>query len=438
MGRALLVALLALSLLVSDPPSAVAEPVPAVEPQATAAGTFVPLPTPVRLLDTRSGIGTPAGRLGNQAAIRVPVSSIGIPSTAAAVVVNVTAVKPTAPGFVTVYPWTGGTPPVVSNLNFVAGDVVPNLAAVKLGSAASIGFLTCLQGTTDLVADVAGYYIGGTATVNGAFVAITPQRLLDTRATVRLDPYSAIPLRVAGAGGVPSTGVGSVFVNATVTDPTAAGFLTLYPFGATSPPTSNVNFRAGQTVPNLASVKLGSGHLMVANSSPKPIHVIIDVFGYVLANDQATQVGSFVPLTPTRTYDSRQTDQGIYTPSEPPVGFVFPKGVQAAVLNVTVTNPTAPGYLVVYPAAPSPLDPSHTICQSPPPASNLNYDAGEAVANLVTTATGGPGNVACVRPESGGNTHFILDLAGVYVNPATFAAGVDLSSTGIMTVIGRR
>ncbi|MDO5286149.1 MAG: hypothetical protein Q4G45_04930 [Actinomycetia bacterium] len=443
MGRTLLVALLSLTLLLTSLPRAVAAPVPEAEPQATAPGTFVPLAAPVRVLDTRSGVGAPARRLGNQGTVRVGVSTIGVPASAAAVVVNVTAVQPTAPGFVTVYPWAGSVPPLVSNLNFVPGDVVPNLVVVKLGTSASVGLTASLQGTTDLVADVAGYYVGGTASDSGAFVPVSPQRLLDTRATVKLEANTELTLDVAGQAGVPRTGAQSVFVNVTATEPEAAGFLTLYPYGASRPTTSNVNFRAGQTVPNLASVKLGAGYMMIVNGSSRPVHVVLDVFGYVLGNGQPSKVGSFVPLTPSRTYDSRSSDQGIYSPAEPPVGFVFPPGVQAAVLNVTVTSPMASGYLVVYPGVANPSRPGETMCQSPGPTSNLNFDAGETVANLVVTATGGPSNAVCVRPESAAGSHFILDLAGVYVNPGTFAGGigahqVSLTSTGMMKLLKPR
>jgi hypothetical protein len=52
-----------------------------------------------------------------------------------------------------------------------------------------------------------------------------------------------------------------VILNVTVTNPTAPGFLTLYPDDASLPTASDVNFTTGETVPNLALVKLGASDL---------------------------------------------------------------------------------------------------------------------------------------------------------------------------------
>jgi hypothetical protein len=51
------------------------------------------------------------------------------------------------------------------------------------------------------------------------------------------------------AGVVPATGVGAVALNVTVTDPSGAGFITVYPCGSRTL-VANVNYVAGQTVPN--------------------------------------------------------------------------------------------------------------------------------------------------------------------------------------------
>ena len=56
----------------------------------------------------------------------------GVPMDAAAVVLNVTVTAPEGSGFITVYP-CGEPLPTASNLNFVAGDTVPNAVVVKVG-----------------------------------------------------------------------------------------------------------------------------------------------------------------------------------------------------------------------------------------------------------------------------------------------------------------
>jgi hypothetical protein len=83
----------------------------------------------------------------------------------------VTAVAPTADGFLTLYPDNPAdpnhTPPLASDLNFVAGDVVPNQVVVKLGPAPASRFDTFNPaGSTNVVYDEDGYY--------GASVAAPP------------------------------------------------------------------------------------------------------------------------------------------------------------------------------------------------------------------------------------------------------------------------
>ncbi len=61
----------------------------------------------------------------------------------------------------------------------------------------------------------------------------------------------------------------------------ADGYVTVYPGGVPQPPTSNVNFRAGQIVPNAVVVHPdGDGHVLVSTSTP--VHLVIDTFGSFL------------------------------------------------------------------------------------------------------------------------------------------------------------
>ena len=57
----------------------------------------------------------------------------------------------------------------------------------------------------------------------------------------------------------------------------------MYPAGATVPNASNLNFTAGQTIPNLVTVKVGSdGKVKLTNNSPGTAQLIADVAGYYL------------------------------------------------------------------------------------------------------------------------------------------------------------
>lgn len=85
------------------------------------------------------------------------------------------------------------------------------------------------------------------------------------------------------AGGVPASGISGVVLNVTAVA-SAAGFLTVYPADVGAPNASNVNFTAGQVVPNLVAVKTSaSGAVAIRNSSLGSTNVIADLAGYVTA-----------------------------------------------------------------------------------------------------------------------------------------------------------
>ena len=98
----------------------------------------------------------------------------GVPGNADAVVLNMTAVTARTAGFATVYP-CGQRRPQASNLNFAAGQTIPNLVIAKPGTGGKV----CVYSDTtiDVLADVSGYFPAGSG-----FTPITnPTRILDTR-----------------------------------------------------------------------------------------------------------------------------------------------------------------------------------------------------------------------------------------------------------------
>ena len=113
--------------------------------------------SPSRLLDTRSGIGaTGPVAAGGTVALQV-LGRGGVPSSGvSAVVLNVTVTEPTASGYITAFP--DGTPrPTASNLNFTQGQTIPNLVIVPVGTDGKVSLYN-FGGSTQLLADVAGYY----------------------------------------------------------------------------------------------------------------------------------------------------------------------------------------------------------------------------------------------------------------------------------------
>ena len=121
--------------------------------------------------------------------------------------------------------------------------------------------------------------------VGAGFHPLTPSRVLDTRLgngapAAAIGPGATLQLQVTGRGGVPSTGVSAVVLNVTATQPTAPSYLTVFPSGQPVPMASNLNFLAGQTVPNLVVAKVGSNGQVSIYNPAGAVHVIADVAGW--------------------------------------------------------------------------------------------------------------------------------------------------------------
>lgn len=240
---------------------------------ASAAGTLEPT-QPTRLVDTRSGGGAPVAS-GTDLVLTVTGGAAAVPTTASDVVLNVTVTGATSRGYLTVYP-DGAAVPNASNLNYATGQTIPNQVSAKVGTDGKIR-LRPMGGSAHLIVDLEGYVTGGSVTAPGGFVPITPVRALDTRATGKVGPGATVS--VGMPSGVPSTAYG-VVVNSTVTQPTASGWVTVYPTGTARPTASNLNYVTGETVPNLSQVPLGGGRFSMYNSTGGSVHLIADIAGY--------------------------------------------------------------------------------------------------------------------------------------------------------------
>lgn len=66
----------------------------------------------------------------------------------------------------------------------------------------------------------------------------------------------------------------------TVTNTTAGSYLTAYPAGVTRPTASDIDWRAGETLPNLVVVAVGSGGVVDLYNYVGNADVVVDVEGY--------------------------------------------------------------------------------------------------------------------------------------------------------------
>jgi plastocyanin len=347
---------------------------------------------PSRLMDTRT-TGQPLQAGGS---LNLTVTGGQVPGTATAVALNVTVTNTGGPGFLTVFP-TGNPRPTASNLNWATGETRPNLVAVQIGVSGLVTFFA--SNRTDVVADLEGYFAPPSGTA-GEYIAVAPARLLDTRpGRGPLTAGTTLDLMVTGKGAVPAAGVSAVVLNATVTNTSTAGYLTAYPTGTTRPTASNLNWVAGWTVPNRVIVPVGSGGQVTFFNFAGVTDLVVDMDGYFT---DATGSGKrFNALSPTRIMDTRSSSQTLGPGGMLPVqvgGVGVSSGATAAILNVTATNTTTPGFLTVYPGGTLPV------------ASDLNFTAGQTIPNLVVATLSSTGSVTIYN--SSGSTDVVVDLVG--------------------------
>ena len=268
-------------------------------------------------MDSRTGQGTsPTAPFAGGVARNLQVTGMGgVPvSGVSAVVLNVTVVNPTTASHVTVWP-AGGALPSSSNLNFVAGEIRPNLVTVGVGSGGAVS-LRLNAGNADLIADVVGYYGDGTGfgASGSQYAPQSPYRILDSRPGGTggySTPWGPAATRDLTLTGVPADAT-VVVLNVTATNPTGATYATLWPSGVARPNASNLNVVPGQTSPNLVIVGIGANRKVSLYNDVGTTDYIADVAGWY-GGSQANMV--FTPASaPTRLLDSAREHRRLLDP----------------------------------------------------------------------------------------------------------------------------
>lgn len=375
---------------------------------------FVPL-APTRVLDTRAT--SPVNYSGSKPAAGSTTDLIvagrgGVPATGAgAVVLNVTGVDATAPGFVTVFP-TGQARPNTSSLNIDGlGENIANQVTVALGADGKVSLYS--ERGNHFVVDVAGYYTPVESSKDGRLRFVTPSRRLDTRPGSAVGYTAAKPaagatvdVTVTGIGGVPATGVAAVLVNLTATETSSGGFFTVYPTGSNVPNASTLNAnQAYDTVANAAIVPVGAaGNISIFTE--RGSHLILDVVAYITdASAPSSSDGLFVPRAPSRLIDTRFATKPA-AGSTTIVDLVAPLSAAAIVGNVTLTQTETGGYVTAFRAG-----------AIRPGTSNVNATVADQTVAGSATVEVQAGRIS-VFTEMG--THAIVDVSG-WITGATGA-----------------
>ncbi len=244
---------------------------------------------PVRVLDTRHGLGTGTFQ-ANLAQSFVVAGTAGIPADATAISANLTVVGQTMGGFVAVTRDPTNTPQT-STLNFGLGDIRSNGLTVAIGAGGTVSAVyRAPGGTANLILDVTGYY--GPAGTGLLFHPLNPGRYVDTRQPLGHGGYingltgsqGGIPrsVQVNGHYGV-SIDAQAVTGNLTVVGQTAAGYVTVSNSSSALPQTSTINFPLGDIRANGVNVPVddtGNLWFVVRATAGGNAQLIFDLTGY--------------------------------------------------------------------------------------------------------------------------------------------------------------
>jgi hypothetical protein len=237
---------------------------------------------------------------------------------------------------------------------------------------------------------------------------MTPFRVFDSRHSIgglfigQVGPGSLSYINVEQAVGTFMANIEAVSVNVTAVVPTSAGYLQVFPNGP-QPPTSNLNFSAGQIIANQVYTKVNSdGHIVVYNCCGNT-HILVDIVGVWGAGSD------FVPLTPARTLSNAVVGSNTSVFHDPRgLGGVPASGVREVVHSVVGTQTVQPSHMEV---VPSDVATGNTSIQ--------NFTGVETVASMSVSRLGADGRIK-VYNSAGSNT-VSLDVLG-YVP----SAGGDL------------
>ena len=236
---------------------------------------FYPV-TPCRAADTRNAtgaLGAPYLSGGVGRAFPVQSSACGIPATAKAYSLNVTAVPHGVLGYLTAWP-TGETQPEVSTLNASTGAVTANAAVVPAGSGGDVSIY--VSNDADVILDVNGYF-AAPETGGLSLYTVTPCRVVDTRnGSGAFDGVLTVAVETSVCA-VPAAARAYV-LNATVVPSGGLSYLTLWAAGTAQPGVSTLNANDGAVTSNMAIVPTNNGRVDAFSSNPTQL--ILDISSY--------------------------------------------------------------------------------------------------------------------------------------------------------------
>ncbi|MGW5559825.1 hypothetical protein ACWER9_21710 [Micromonospora sp. NPDC003944] len=379
------------------------------------------------LLDTRDGTGGTTGVRGAKSVTTFNAIGVGgVPSSGvSALMVDVTAIQPTANTFLSIYPDL--TTVSASAMNASIGEVMTNSAVVKPGTNGKLA-VSNAGGNVHIRVDLVGYFTSATGSTGSGFVPVDAIRVVDSRSGLGI-AAGTMPTRgtrtanISGGGLVPASAT-AVMLDVVVIGATGNGWLTV---GSSATAETGIDYAKGNTSMG-AVVKLnpgGGGAVILENRGPA-VHVAITVQGYWTGNP--TTGAGLRPVPATTLHDSRLPSGAQPVPAGGTVDVAVAgtnglptRGIAAAVLNVHAVAPTSGGYFTV-----TPLGSAANIM------STTNFTAGHvARSSIMVTKLGTEGKVR-IKNASSGTVHVVVDLQGWFADPMPFLPVASFSRSAAL------
>ena len=368
-----------------------------VDAAAIAPAAYVSV-QPCRLADTRLGfphLDAQTLQIGTRGVC-------GIPSNATSVALTLTVVDPHGPGFLTAWP-ADRARPVVSNVNFDAGQIRANGSITRLDTSGAFRVFTSVG--ADVVVDVVGAFVPASSATSGRFVARPSTRIYDSRSGPRIAPGTTktVPL----PAGVPGDAV-ALALNVTITESAAPGFVTEFPAGRAMPTSSILNVdQAGQTraAAGIFPVSASGVALFLSGGG----HIVVDLLGYFTgASAGAGTDGLYTAVDPTRLLDTRGASplgNGVPLYSGGGLEMAVAQGGSIA-YNVTSVEGVG-GFVTAFPAG----------TPRPNTSSVNSIGGGDIAANFAITQVSNRGLGFFSQTQ----THLLADVQGWFSGPSATA-----------------
>ena len=374
------------------------------------------------IFDSRDPVGTGAGNLLTpQRVLTFPleVGGVSVPADATAVILNVTAVSPTRPGWLTVWP-SDRSRPTASTLNFAPGTPTPNMAVVPITTSRKLKVMNGSSGSTQVLVAFEGWIrSNGAVQRPGSLTPTTGTRVIDTRTAGPAVPAKGFRDVLVGGHGVP-VGASAALLDVIAVKPTRAGYLIAHPSDTARPTSTTLSFRVGADRAALSLTKLSAtGKVRVWNMSSAPVHLVVDSFGWVAGGDSSVTPAGTTAITPQRVLDERI---GVGSRRVIPL----PAGVQGTasgvVLAITATGSTTSSHLQV---GLNDWDVNAPLALSP---SLLNFAPGQTVTNTAYLPV--PSRGPLVVSATTGTVRVVVDVVGIIRPQVQFDGRVVTEADG--------